>query len=162
MDYIGTAERVLTAMRQLLTLVTPLCSENGNSFIHEVNSFVKNSISTLEQVEHYTKKQLNLMLEYILSTAWLVVQNMSSKAAFDAITRVTREVQSMFDGRMPEYMVRDYDDLERHLEAASEKLEGIKSTCNLLFGEVSCTLANNYRPFIKEVNRNLQLEVYVL
>jgi len=136
MDYIGTMEKVLTALRQLTSLITPLCSENGDSFIHMVNRFVQNATSALEQMEEYTKKQLNLMLGCILSTAWLVVQNMSSNAAFDAIKRVTREVRSMFDGRMPEYMVRDYDVLERLLAAASEKLTGIQSTCNLLLGEV--------------------------
>lgn len=142
MDYIGITERVLTAMRQLSLLITPLCSENENSFIRNVNSFVKIAISVLEQMEDYTKKQLNLMIECILSTAWLVVQNLSSNAAFDAITRVTREVRSVtvFEGRMPEYMLRDYNDLERLLAAASEKLEGIQSACNLLLGEVSGTL----------------------
>lgn len=125
-------------MRQLSLLITPLCSENENSFIRKVNSFVKIAISVLEQMEDYTKKQLNLMIECILSTAWLVVQNLSSNAAFDAITRVTREVRSVtvFEGRMPEYMLRDYNDLERLLAAASEKLEGIQSACNLLLGEV--------------------------
>lgn len=140
MDYIGITERVLTAMRQLSLLITPLCSENENSFIRKVNSFVKIAISVLEQMEDYTKKQLNLVIECILSTAWLVVQNLSSNAAFDAITRVTREVRSVFEGRMPEYMLRDYNDLERLLAAASEKLEGIQSACNLLLGEVSGTL----------------------
>ena len=156
MDYIGTTERVLTAMRQLLSLITPLCSENGDSFIHKVKRFVQNAISSLEQMEQHTKKQLNLMLDCILSTAWLVVQNMSSNAAFDAITRVTLEVRSTFDGRMPEYMMRDFDELERLLSAASEKLTGIQSTCSLLLGEVSGTLSNNYRPVI-----HLQLEVVI-
>jgi len=142
MDYIATTERVLTAMGQLMSLITPLCSENGDSFIHKVNKFVQNATSTLEQMEHYTKKQLNLMLDCILSTAWLVVQKLSSNAAFDAIQRFTREVQGMFEGCMPEYMVRDYDQLERLLAAASEKLTGIQSTCNLLLGEVSGTLSN--------------------
>ena len=137
MDYIGITERVLTAMRQLLSLITPVGSENGDSFIHKVNRFVQNAISTLEQMEQYTKKQWNLMLDCILSAAWLVVQNMSSNAAFDAIKRVTWEVRSLFDSGMPEYMVRDYDELERLLAAASEKLTGIQSTCSLLMGEVS-------------------------
>lgn len=137
MDYIGTTERVLTAMRQLLSLITQVGSENGDSFIHKVNRFVQNAISTLEQMEQYTKKQLNLMLDCILSAAWLVVQNMSSNAAFDAIKRVTQEVRRLFDSGIPEYMVRDYDELERLLAAASEKLTCIQSTCSLLLGEVS-------------------------
>jgi len=138
MDYIGITEGVLTAMRQLSLLITPLCSEN--SFIRKVNSFVKIAISELEQMEDYTKKQLNLMIECILSTAWLVVQYLSSNEAFGAITRATREVGSVFEVRIPEYMLRDYNNLERLLAAASEKLEGIQSACNLLFGEVSGTL----------------------
>ena len=142
MDYIVTTERVLTAIRELMSLVTPLCSENGDSFIHKVNRFVQNVISTLEHMERRTKKQWNLMLDCILSTAWLVVQNISSKAAFDAIKRVTREVRGMFEGRMPEYMVHDYQELERLLAAASEKLTGIQSICDSLLGEVSSTLFN--------------------
>lgn len=145
MDYIGIAERVLTAMRQLLSLVTPqLSSGNGDTFIQKVYRFAQRAISILEQMEQTQKKQWNLLLNYIVSTASLVLQIMSSNVAFDAVTRVSQEVRSMFQGRIPEYIARDYDDLQRNLATASEKLEAIQSACNWLISEVS-TLVAIYR-----------------
>lgn len=151
MDFIGTTERVLTAMRQLLSFITPqLSSGNGDTFIEKVYRFVQKAIFTLEQMEASQKKQWNLLLTYILSIASLVLKLMSSNVAFDAVTRVSREVRSTFDGPIPEYIARDYDDLQRNLSTASEKLEAIQSSCNWLIDEVG-TLANIYRPSIKGV-----------
>ena len=138
MDYIGTTERVLTAMRQFLSFITPqLSNGNGDTFIQKMYRFAQRAISTLEQMEQNQKKQWNLLLNYIASTALLALQIMSSNVAFEAVTRVSQEVRSMFQGRIPEYLARDYDDLQRNLATASEKLEAIQSACNWLVGEVS-------------------------
>lgn len=137
MDYIGTTERVLTAMRQLLSFVTSrISNENEDTFVHKAYKFVQNAVSTLEQMEQQAKKQWNFMLDSILSTAWLVVQIMSSGAAFNAVKWVTQEVWGLFEGRIPEYMGCNFDVLQRLLATASEKLENIQSTCYWLMEQV--------------------------
>lgn len=137
MDYIATTEMALTAMRQLLSFVTlQMSSENGDTFMHKAYRFVQSAILTLEQMEQQAKKQWNLMLDSILSTAWLVVQIMSSEAAFNAVKRVAQGISSLFEVRIPEYMACSYDELQRHLATASEKLTNIQSTCYWLIEQV--------------------------
>ena len=133
----ASTEMALTAMRQLLSFVTSqMSSENGDTFMHKAYRFVQSAISTLEQMEQQAKKQWNLMLDSILSTAWLVVQIMSSEAAFNAVKRVAQGISSLFEVRIPEYMARSYDELQRHLATASEKLTNIQSTCYWLIEQV--------------------------
>ena len=137
MDYMATTEITLTAMRQLLSFVTSQMSNgNGDTFMHKAYRFVQSAISTLEQMEQQAKKQWNLMLDSILSTAWLVVQIMSSEAAFNAVKRVAQGISSLFEVRIPEYMARSHDELQGHLATASEKLTNIQSTCYWLIEQV--------------------------
>ena len=139
-----------------MSWITPRCSENGDSFIRKVYEFLQTAISTLELMEGHTKKQLNLKLDYIVSTAWLAVQKLSSKADFDVIKGVTREAKPMFNPQhVPKDMVRDYEVLQRLLEAASNKLADIEPRCESLLGEVSGTLFNTTTVhLLKKLKRN--------
>ncbi|KAL9974636.1 hypothetical protein ACROYT_G011697 [Oculina patagonica] len=124
-------------------------SSENDTFVHKAYEFVQSAISTLEQMEQQAKKQLNLMLDSILSTAWLVVQIMSSGAAFNAVKWVTQEVCGLFEGRIPQYMARNFDELQRLLATASEKLVNIQSTCYWLMDQVTkvCESPHWWNPF---------------
>ena len=140
MDYIRSTEQVLSALNQLFSLIISRQGwDNENTFVHRAYVFVNSAISTLEQIEEQARKQRNTVLAQILSTAWLVVQNLYSEAAFSAIQRATQEVWGVFEGRIPEYMASEYDELQRLLETTSEKVANIQSTCYFLIEQVRST-----------------------
>ena len=137
MDYIGITERVLMALRELLSVINQqMNSGNEGSFLHRALKFIQRATATLEQMEQESKKQWNALLNVILSAAGLVAQNLCSEAAFNAIFWVSREVGGLFNGRIPENMACNYNELQRLLAAASAKMTEIQESCNWLIDEV--------------------------
>lgn len=138
MDFLHTIEMALPALRQLLTFLT---SQDGsgreNTFFHKARAFIDKAIFILEQMEDRTKKQCSATLNFILSTAWLVVQNLHSGEFFSSVRRVMRDIKDVFNGQIPNYMTSSYEELRRLLDTTSVKLENIRSTCCAIIEQVN-------------------------
>lgn len=128
----------LPVLRQLLTFLTSQDgSERENTFVHRARAFIDKAIFILEQMEDRKKKQCSATLNFILSTAWLVVQNLHSGEFFSAVRRVMRDIKDLFNGQIPNYMTSSYEELRRLLDTTSVKLENIRSICCAILEQVN-------------------------
>lgn len=138
MDHLHTIEVALSALRQLLSFVTSQHGwERHNNFVRRTRAFIDKAIFILEQMEDRTRNRCNAMLNLIVSTAWLVVQNLHSGAVFSAVGRVIRDIKDLFNGQIPNYMTSSYEELTRLLDTTSLKLANIQSTCCALIEQVN-------------------------
>lgn len=127
---------VLGALRELSSVITrQLESGNKDSFLHTASEFIQTVIATLEQIE-LTAKELNALLNVILSTAELIGQNLSWEGAYNALFLVSREVGGLIDGSIPEDMAQSNEELQRLLDAASAKMTKIQASRDWLLKQV--------------------------
>ena len=156
MDFFHTIEMALPVLRQLLTFLTSQDgSERENTFVHRARAFIDKAIFILEQMEDRKKKQCSATLNFILSTAWLVVQNLHSGEFFSAVRRVMRDIKDLFNGQIPNYMTSSYEELRRLLDTTSVKLENIRSTCCAIIEQVKFTITEGDSKFDLLIAHNL-------
>ena len=156
MDFFHTIEMALPVLRQLLTFLTSQDgSERENTFVHRARAFIDKAIFILEQMEDRKKKQCSATLNFILSTAWLVVQNLHSGEFFSAVRRVMRDIKDLFNGQIPNYMTSSYEELRRLLDTTSVKLENIRSICCAILEQVRFTITEGDSKFDLLIAHNL-------
>ena len=160
MDFLHTIEMALPALRQLLTFLT---SQDGsgreNTFFHKARAFIDKAIFILEQMEDRTKKQCSATLNFILSTAWLVVQNLHSGEFFSSVRRVMRDIKDVFNGQIPNYMTSSYEELRRLLDTTSVKLENIRSTCCAIIEQVRFPITEGDSKFDLLIAHNVRYRI---
>ena len=106
-------------------------------------------------MEDRKKKQCSATLNFILSTAWLVVQNLHSGEFFSAVRRVMRDIKDLFNGQIPNYMTSSYEELRRLLDTTTVKLENIRSICCAILEQVRFTITEGDSKFDLLIAHNL-------
>lgn len=82
------------------------------------------------------KKEVNALFNSVLSITGLIAQNLSPDAAFDVVVSFSREVGGLLEDNLPEDIARSYDELQRLLDDASQKMKNIQTSCYKLMEEV--------------------------
>ena len=137
MKSIDKLEGALKATRELLSLITPEeDSGSEETFSERSLKLLQGATDTLEKMSQVRKKQLNALLDVVLSTTVLIVQNMSPHMAYNAVVKFSREIGGLLDDNLPEDMARSYDELQRLLADASQKMKKIQASCDKLMEEV--------------------------
>ena len=138
MNSIDKLERALVATRELLSLITPEAdSESEETFLHRASKFLQSATATLENMPQERKKQLNALFDIVLSTTGLIARNLSPDAAFNVVVSFNREIGGLLNGNsLPDDIARSYDELQRLLDDASQKMKNIQASCYKLMEEV--------------------------
>lgn len=137
MNSIDKLEKALVATRELLSLITPEeDSGNEDTFSHRSLKFLQSATATLQKMPQKRKKEVNALFNSVLSITGLIAQNLSPDAAFDVVVSFSREVGGLLEDNLPEDIARSYDELQRLLDDASQKMKNIQTSCYKLMEEV--------------------------
>ena len=105
-------------------------------FIHKALELIQSIIATLEPMETKSRKRIVPYLDLILSTGRQVAQIVSLQMLFDAVFKVSQEIESLFDGSVPDDIKRYYCDLKDLLTEALEKIKEIQASCDKIMDKV--------------------------
>ena len=126
------------ATRELLSLITAKAlGESKEAFLHRASEFLQRATATLEKMPQEGKKQLNTLFNIVFSTTRLIAQNLFSYAAYNGfVLLIRREIRDLLDGNLPEDTARSFDELQRLLDDASQKMKKIQASCSELMEKV--------------------------
>lgn len=83
-------------------------------------------------------------MDLILSTGKQVAQIVSLQMLFDAVFKVSQEIESLFDGSVPDDIKRYYCALKDLLTEASEKIKEIQASCDKIMDKAIKACGRNH------------------